>query len=275
MQDLPFDHKPETIELIASQNKLVIYTAILGNYDLLRQPFISLQHCDYICFSDQSIANPGVWEIRPLPAVDLDSTFASDKVRLNRYLKLMPHRVLPEYQKSIYIDGNIGIIGDITPLVENALHEFPIAVYSHPFRKCIYAEARQCIIDGIANPLIVIRQIRRYAKCGYPANQGLVEANILIRHHHHPSVIELMESWWQEIISSSQRDQLSFNFVCWQNNFVYQVLGVSNVRTDNQFFRLHPHNHSQTHFIKTWRRKLFRPFRRLFLFLLPNRPQAN
>lgn len=269
LQDSPFDHKPEAIKPIDNNDRLVIYTAILGDYDQLRQPRNLLEHCDYVCFSDQPVTDPGVWQIRQPPAFDLD------KVRLNRYLKLMPHRVLPEYQKSIYIDGNIEIIGDISALVENSLHEFPIAAYSHPVRKCVYAEARQCVVDGLENPLTVIQQVRRYARCGYPANQGLVEANVLIRHHHEQAVVDLMENWWGEIVNNSRRDQLSFNFVCWRNKSTYQTLGVSNVRTDSKYFRLHPHSHSRTHFLKTWRRKLFRPFRKLFLVLLPNQPQAN
>ena len=181
----------------------------------------------------------------------------------------MPHLFLSEYQRSIYIDGNIEIIGDVTLLLKSSLKTYSIAVFAHPFRKCIYEEARQCIVDDLDSVGSVFRQIRKYALSGYPSNYGLVEANILIRRHNDLNVIELMENWWQEILENSRRDQLSFNYVCWKQGIAYQSLGLSNIRMDNTIFSLHPHSNSQGSLVKTWRRKLFRPLRKLLLHFLP------
>lgn len=258
-----FEKKVPAQNALARNEKVVIYTAIIGGYDMLRQPSYLLEGYDYICFSDQPIVNPGVWQVRVPPLLGFDN------IRLNRFIKLMPHLFLSEYQKSIYIDGNIEIIGDVTLLLKSSLQTHPIAVFAHPFRKCIYEEARQCIVDDLDNVGSVFRQIRKYARSCYPSNYGLVEANILFRRHNDVNVMNLMEGWWQEILENSRRDQISFNYVCWKKGMVYQSLGLSDIRIYNPIFKLHPHSTSKVSLAKTWRRKFFRPLRKLLLYFFP------
>lgn len=215
--------------------KVVVYTAIIGNYDQLKQPYPILNGYDYICFTDQFISDPGIWQIRKPPHLQVDDT------RLNRFIKCMPHQLLPEYSRSVYIDGSIEIIGDPSLLIENALAQHSIAAFSHPFRNCFYEEARFCMMSGSDSWLSIFRQIKKYKQEGYPPHHGLVEAGILIRKHKNKEVIDLMEAWWIEIMQYSRRDQLSFNYTCWKQHTAYESLGISSIRSDNLFFKLHNH----------------------------------
>ena len=85
-------------------NKKVIYTCLVGNYDVLRQPLAIDESYDYICFSnDIKEERVGVWQIRPIPFKH------KDKARLSRYVKILPHRALEDYEWSLWMDANIQI----------------------------------------------------------------------------------------------------------------------------------------------------------------------
>lgn len=66
-------------------------------------------------------------------------------------------------------------------------------------------------------------QMERYRNEGYPEHNGLIDSGILVRELKNQKVINLMETWWQEVLHGSKRDQLSFNYACWKNDFVYDT----------------------------------------------------
>ena len=89
-----------------SKNK-IIYTCITGDYDeLLNHTFIS-SDWDYVCFSDNmGIKNKknSQWIIRPLCFDKLDNA------RNQRWHKIHPHILFPEYEVSLWVDGNVDIL---------------------------------------------------------------------------------------------------------------------------------------------------------------------
>ena len=89
----------------ASPKKKVIYTALTGNYDVLKQPVVIRDDWDYICFTDRE-GQDGVWQLRRI-------SFKGTDVERVRQVKLQPHEVLPEYQISVWMDANIRIGGNV------------------------------------------------------------------------------------------------------------------------------------------------------------------
>src|SRR5687768_14106362 len=79
-----------------------IYTCITAGYDELRDPRRVTPGVDYVCFSDQPLASR-VWQVRPLAHVGATSS------RSARYHKLLSHRVLPEYEMTLWLDGSYRI----------------------------------------------------------------------------------------------------------------------------------------------------------------------
>jgi len=65
--------------------------------------------------------------------------------------------------------------------------------------------------------------MNRYLSEGYPKQNGLSTTPIMVRNHMDDNVINHNEDWWSEIKHNSKRDQLSFNYIAWKNqfNFVY------------------------------------------------------
>lgn len=197
-----------------------VYTCITGQYDNLISHAYSSDQWDYICFTDNQelLANGhNLWRIYPLHFSCLDNA------RNSRWHKVFPDQILPEYDISLYVDANIDILTpDLFEYVDEELLSRPeetLAVHPHLFRNCIYQEARECIRLKLDDPVTILQHVSKLKKLKYPENNGLQENNIIYRRHHNNRVKRVMEEWWWWICNYSRRDQLSFNYVIWHQNF--------------------------------------------------------
>jgi hypothetical protein len=250
--------------------RCVVYTAITGMVDRLMRPTcVDGKNLTYVCYSDspllQLLGGPSNWEVRRMETSRLDD------VRRAKEYKLLPHRYFPDYDVSIWIDGNIDVVGDLQPLVRTSELERFLA-FRHPERDCAYAEAEECIRLGKDAEAIIRRQMDRYRVEGLPARSGLIEANVLIRRHNDPQVIELMEAWWREILAGSRRDQLSFPYVAWKSGFVYRTLGDQSARGTSPCFQA---RWDRRHVRETSSGILRSYFERKVLWRLPKRRISN
>jgi len=206
-----------------NQKKGVIYTCITGGYDdLLNHTFVD-QDWDYVCFSDdlfiRKVANSS-WQIRPLLFDQLDN------VRSQRWHKIHPHILFPEYKKSIWLDANINILNkDLFADIDRAITESRlISIAPHPVRNCIYDEFIACLELGKDDERVMRKQVDLIRSAGFPEKNGLFETNIMYRDHHNDRVMEMMRDWWWWIDGYSRRDQLSLNYVLWQHKFEVKPL---------------------------------------------------
>lgn len=197
------------------KNKKVIYTCITGKYDTLLEPTYITEGFDYICFTDNEEFKSKIWNIKPLPS----ETEELSQVKKQRYVKLNPHKLLSEYDISIWVDGNVSINGDLNEFVNSVVKD-DISVYvpQHPSRKCIYAESKAVISMKKDIKEVVEPQMKKYEEEGFPKNYGLLQSNILLRKHNEKDCIRLMEGWFEELKNNSHRDQLSFNYILWKNS---------------------------------------------------------
>lgn len=218
----------------------VIYTSIVGGYDSLRQPEVVDPSFDYVCFSDDfKELKVGVWEIRPITC-DL-----TDPTRRSRYAKILPHRVFPEYEISLWMDANITVVDKaFYDAVESKIASGTvIAQVPHPYRQCVYEEIAQCYKDTRIGLLVAMRQLRHLESEGFPRQFGLFENNLILRRHNDPSVVKVSEGWWNEYMSFSTRDQLSLMPVYWKEGIFPELLlgqGVNSRNTPLLDVRKHP-----------------------------------
>jgi len=229
----------------------VIYTSIFGNYDDIIEQKLS-SNWDWKYFSEEN----------SLPLY-------SDNTRNAKRFKILPHRYLQDYEYSIFIDGNMKVIGNIDELVDKYLSDSNVAFFSHSQNKldprnCIYDEYNAMIHFGNRNtsecakkektvfdcdgrcrdeypyyhykddPNVMNKQIQNYAYSGYPKDNGLITAMVILRRHNEKDCIQTMEDWWTEIKYNSRRDQLSFNYVAWKNKLKFNYINGDS--RDNEFF---------------------------------------
>lgn len=169
-----------------------------------------------ICFTDNPNAVSTVWKIRPIP----EELASLSKVKQQRIVKICPHRYLPEYDISIWVDGNIKVKGDLNNLLsEYDLTKTHLYTRIHPSRRCVYEEAKAILGFGKDRPENINPIISRYEQEGYPRNIGMAETCVIIRAHNERDCRLFDEAWATELMLNSHRDQMSFNYVAWKRHF--------------------------------------------------------
>lgn len=237
----PYPHSEQAIENywnIRSQrtSKSVFYTCITNGYDNINQirsySYID-PDWDYICFTDDSdlISQKrfGIWEIRPLQFTELDDA------RNNRYHKILPHVIFPEYQQSVYLDGNVSVrtsyLFDQIKALNQPLIQ-PIQCCGYCLYKDIdWAMTRECDTEKLKEQLAIFRQD------GFPEDYGLFENNLIYRRHNEPLIIDIMEQWWGWVRDYCRRDQSSLMYVLWKHGIKPDSSNtINNTRIDYNNF---------------------------------------
>lgn len=219
-------------------NKVVVYTATFGEKHGV-VPQKKIEGVDFVCFTDALSKVKGAWK----PILFDNDNVKSDHLK-NRHIKLLPHLYFQNYETSIYIDSNYLVVNNVLDLLKD-LGSFQMAIFDHnqceDARDCIYDEYDAIIELGSKKgnykdePSIMKSQMDFFKSENYPRNNGLIFAAVLIRKHNNPEVIKLMEDWWSIVSTRSKRDQLSFDFVAWKNNFSPTVLN-GDLRKKNAYF---------------------------------------
>jgi len=217
--------------------KYIVYTAIFGDYDFLREPRVPSTNVRFLCFTDNPNTRCKAWEI-----VHIEPT--GDSNRKNRDLKLNPHLYLPPHEYSLYVDGNVRIVGCLDGFFDKYASRTEFAAPRHFARNCIYDEAEACIRSGKGDASKIRNLMAAYRQEGFPTNAGLFEMGILFRRTFSPGVIRLMEHLWREYQKGAERDQISFPFVAWRAGIPVTTLDESPRCTD-ELFRLELHNAEQ------------------------------
>lgn len=212
----------------------VVYTAVFGNYDYV--PEVNPEwDCDFVCFTDNPDLVSSGWQVVIVPLND------ELPAQANRRYKMLPHKYLSRYEQSLYVDGNIRIVTDPSPLFHKYLHNNVIAIPKHQERNCAYAEARLCIEGGLVNKEITEQQMAKYVADGFPEEFGMTENGIIFRRHYDEAVMAMMASWWQEYCNGGRRDQISLPYLMWKKNIDF-VLMEESARNSNKFFRITLHS---------------------------------
>ena len=203
----------ENLPIQSSGPSTTIYTCIVGPYDMPKTPLLHYSNCKYILFTDQiNVEAPG-WEVRPLPAQVLAQANPTAK---NRYLKFHPHEFF-DTDYSIYIDGNVRPLTSWEGMLPPAGSKTGLAMFTHPYRDCIYTEAKACLALGKGNPEKLKAQIVRYQQEKFPAHYGLNEATLIVADLRNSKSKEILTAWWNEFLNSaSNRDQIALPYVLWK-----------------------------------------------------------
>ncbi len=214
----------------------VVYTAIYGDRDDLKEPAIELKDCDLVCFTDRKDLESKAFEIRFQPAVHSDPRISA------KIFKMLPHRFFPDYDYSVWVDASIVFKrGDIIELVNTYLDVHNMAVLAHSDTDCTYEAAeltsRWPEIDESGTQLIK-KQIEEYKSLNFPRHSGFVSAGFILRRHLAPDVVRFDEDWWREI-QRFPRDELSFNYLAWKNSCKYAV--IPGKVWDNDYFAVMSH----------------------------------
>lgn len=193
--------------------KIVVYSCVTNGYDKVLPPLDPVPGVDYILFTDRPDAVSRGWQARPIDLAEgLSPSLA------NRYYKLLPHRALPGYTASIYLDANIQIVSSLAPFIAEVFGgDEDMVFFRHPSRTTVAEEMQACLAaKRVKDPGALKAEVADYAASGFPDAGNLTGNAILMRRHMRPAVIEAMEMWWDLVSTKSGRDQISLPYLRWK-----------------------------------------------------------
>ena len=206
---------------LINNSKKVIYTCITGGYDTPTDNFIKKEGYSYILFSDVPIKT-NCWKN---VVVNFEGAKLNN-VKRQRWIKTHPHKMLSDYDVSVWIDSNTSIDDKLYKYIEENIVNV-VTFKNHPNRDCIYEEIKEVVLRSKETQLMGSSLYDLYKSKGFPEHYGLFETNVIIRQHNNKRVKELMESWWNDIMVNSHRDQLSLNYVIWRDGYSDIIHAVS------------------------------------------------
>ena len=216
-------------------SKTIVYTAMEGQYDELKDPEFIGENIKYVCFTDNRNLHSDIWEIRYVDPPE-DKNYALD---IRKY-KALPHRYFPDSSLTIWVDASFRIVGNLNDYVRKYSKTSGFLCFPHPERKCIYQECGELISIGKENPARLIRQAAAYLSEGYPENNGLYAGGVLVRNPNDDKLNKCMEDWWEEIQTRSLRDQQSLPYVLWKNDYEVDLCDLD--INDNPYLKNRAHN---------------------------------
>ncbi|EIM26165.1 putative glycosyltransferase [Microvirga lotononidis] len=192
----------------AGKRRIVIYTAIFGEYDNLLLPERVDPSVDYVCFTDRPRNDYGIWQMRAAPYYHPDPT------RIARWVKTHPHELFPDHNVAVWLDANIILKGDIHHYVGLvAGRDAHLGLIAHPHRACFYDEAEACKRLNKDSATLIDRQVEHYRKAGLPLQQPLFETGFMVVPLQKRETSDALHLWWQQIERYSRRDQLGLAWV--------------------------------------------------------------
>ena len=218
--------------------RLLVYTCVIDRYDTVLPPVTDSPGIDFVMLTERCDVPPEGWRVE---AIEKD--LLSMGGLANRYHKLLPHRIFPDYDYSLYVDGNIRVLSDLNPLFRHFISSgCEIGIFRHPERLTVREEVEACIRQRkCRNQAALIEEYEHYVSMGFPDRPGLSENNLILRDHRSRRMVRAGERWWQLVRRFSGRDQISLPFIRWSSSLT-EVVYPFHAREPNPYLAAYPHN---------------------------------
>ena len=197
-------------------NRFAVYTCLFGYSEAFNDLVYERdENIDFICFTDMPELQSDFWRIEQVDRGGLDPARAA------KQRKILAHRFLAEYTASLYIDNTVRLKMPPGEIFRRYLNQSrsPLVCFRHPWRHCVYDEAREVLELGFDKPERVNAQLSHYRELGYPQNNGLWKGAFLLRRQNDRRLVRVMETWFDLVRTYSQLDQISFPVAAWLHNF--------------------------------------------------------
>jgi hypothetical protein len=209
---------------------IVVYTCLFGDKETIGNPLAKLIETrtdldiEFVCFTNNRQLVSDVWHFR-----FIDEPLSGE--RLSRKPKIMPHLYLQEWSYSLYIDNIVQLkrLPCSSDLMTDRSYLFRL--FKHT-REHLLREADAIISLGYDDPEIIVQQLDHYKSfLSLDKITPLSTCTVMLRSHHHPSLVKFAQLWWEQFLTFSKRDQMSVDFCLKYLNF--QVDYFDKPKNDN------------------------------------------
>ncbi len=165
-----------------------------------------------------------------------------------KYFKLQAHKVWPQYQCFVWIDGNVEVTNpDFVKAITHRLRG-EIAIQRHHERQTLEQEID--LITSSGNPYLTVRygaqplraEYEHYMSVGIAPTAPLFACNIFA-YHVAPQTKAFFDDWWRLVLEWTWFDQSAFSALAYKFPLVRLV--AFGPMFDNPYFKLHPHKNWQ------------------------------
>lgn len=230
---------PGPTEASHAPARTIVYSCTYADYDYAFGPLMGTPNTRFLRFGDGRRGWSRTWTYVRVPADLAQPT----QTLTNRYFKFFPGRVLPDCDVAIYVDGNILVRADLTPLVTEFLASgADIALFPHPSGRTVEEEIDFALRARIpkADRDKAERQRERYRALGL-LDVPVTENTILFFRMSSPVVPRLGEVWWEEMAAYTKRDQVSLPYVLRETRPKVHVWSWHFADGTNPYFSRYPH----------------------------------
>ena len=223
--------------------KTTVYTCTFSDYDVLLSPLKPTPGVDFVAFCDRPQAARR-WRYAPLPSQtrDLAQNMA------NRYCKLHPAQLLPECDVSIYADGNILILDDLSPLIEEFVaSDADFALFPGQHDRTVAEEIELTLERNKVQPewregaQRQLADLRRAGRADLPVTMN----GVLFRRHGRPRLDQLMEAWWEDLNRYAMRDQYGLPGLLLDSDVTVHRWDWQYFHETNRYFFVHKHRYAR------------------------------
>jgi len=195
-----------------STPKIIVYSAIFGGYDRLREVEVVDPNVKYILFTDSPNLKSKTWDIQ-LVSQQRNSRLYARSAKINNAI------ITADCDYYIWIDARF------SPRCSNWLELCQqvegVMCYRHDVRDCIYEEAKVCKEMKLDSDYAIDTMVKKLKRVNYPSHFGLQSSGFLIRKNI-KAVQAFNEDWLKCVSIYSVRDQLSLNYVAWEHGIKIQ-----------------------------------------------------
>jgi O-antigen biosynthesis protein len=203
------------------RGKTAIVSAVTGGYDYPQNSII-IDGVDYLMFTDGTASFVPGWQY-----CELQNPLGLDSRRLAKGPKLNPHAfpALRSYEYLIWVDGSMTItnhnfVEEILAFMDKG---FVVSPHFDP-RHCAYGEGEFCMSIPKYEDEPLRQQLDFYKEEGFPVDYGLYECGISARRMGTPGLSDLGSLWYEQNMTWSYQDQVSFSYALWKTGFEPDVL---------------------------------------------------
>ena len=210
---------------------------MFGRRDFVFPPKCREAGTDYILITDDSRLEVEGW-----CSWTVDISDWGNATMANRYYKFFAQDFFTECDVSLYLDGNLRIVGPLQSVFDEFMASRAcLGLKKHPFRRNVAEEIDQCTRSmKLAEPNRAHAELAYYRQQGFDDSPRLTENNVLLRNHRHSALAPAMELWWHCFSRFETRDQFSLPFVRWRTGVPCHLFGFD-VRPPNPFFHYYRH----------------------------------
>ncbi len=195
--------------------KIVVFTAAIGETDVVRPPKTVDSNAEYLCFTDRRGDVAAPYERIAVPSAD-DGMLAARKIKA-----LADHPRLADAAVTLWHDASYALRRNLNWL-RRAIVTSDLVAMSHPRRTQLEAEALAIARYGYVTPAVALAHVERYRAAGF--NRTGITASGLLGRRASPNMTAFNRRWWDELQQWGGRDQGSIDFCAWASGITVEHL---------------------------------------------------